>query len=741
MSDAFAQPQPPAFLVALEVAAEQPTNSPHLALDVEAERAVIRTSLTFRHEPLEGKGQPQVLGLADWADRPFRQIVEELLVAYWEIAANLDQRTVAGDIARLRNFLRFVEDEYSPYSRRHSPETLKDISFQTLRDFEHWLGERQDNTRYSLLETRKAALITIVVTQPLPRHKLAIEPIVSLRGLCSAIQAPATYISKHATLWAIVAEAAQRQGLRMPKLRAQQAAPSSRSVSDPRPPSAKRLATKSVEEIYYTLNKILRHIERHRRYLLADDFVLATLNEPERVRSRVKSAALTPTEFHAVEAACLAAIRRVKTRLLAEGPARAARGRANLLSGESEAAWGESLDNLIAYLATYAPCLVVGRGRHRQKHRRFVNALRARREETGHEIARWLSPDLSDLCPFLIRMACSEHAPLNLASLLALHVEPDAPRRHCVRPSPTPGHKRIFFGKPRAGIDQIFVDVPSRSALDLPGLINSIIELTQSLRAHAPHHLRHELWLYLSHSRGIRAWAPAIVADTLRKFVARESIRGDDGELLRGLHYRRFRPTIIASIALDDGIESAQRRAAHANPMQTLAYVNNPGSEERVRGTVSTAQSKAIAAIRAGFEQRPSPQEVNALARELGITLGATAEIIAGQRDKLFNSCIDDRNGRGPELAGRQCGRFEACLVCVNSIILERHLPRLITYYNYWLRMAEEMDDVSWRDAHELNCAIVESHLQKFEPAVVDRVTAEVLARPLVIGYRKFKQS
>ncbi|MGO4404786.1 hypothetical protein AB4Z10_11050 [Bosea sp. RAF48] len=363
MPDAFDPPQKPDCAgVVGEVVTGRPTNSPHLALDVETERAAIRATLSFRHMPVEGKGQPQILRLVEWADRPFRQIAEELLVAYWEIATGLDQGTVIGDVGRLRNFLRFIDDGISPYSSRHSPATLKDISFQTLRDFEHWLGDRTDNTRYSDLDARKAALIAIVKTQPIPRRKLTTEPIVNLKELCSAIHAPASYISKHASLLLIVAEAAQRQGLRMPKLRAQQAAPSSRSVTDTRPPHAKRLTTKSIEEIYYTLTKVLRHIERQRRHLLADEFVLAALSEPGRVRRRVKSAGLTPADFQAIEAACLAAIRRVKSRLLVEGPARAARGRANLLSGESEATWGKNLDNLIAYLATYAPCQAIGRG-------------------------------------------------------------------------------------------------------------------------------------------------------------------------------------------------------------------------------------------------------------------------------------------------------------------------------------------------------------------------------------------
>jgi hypothetical protein len=725
-----------------EPAAVAPVPSVRLALDVEAERTAIRRSLTFEFRPLEGKGRRKIVGLAEWGGKPFRPIVEEILLAYSEISTNFATDHVVGDMYRLGNFFRFLDDAKSPQAAKHAPTTLKEIGFATQRDFEHWLGERPSRIRRSLEDDRREALIAFVAAHPLPRHRGGVQPIVSLTALCAAIGAPPSYIAKYPALWEVVAQAAARQKMHMPKSRRVGAAPPrGRSSQRGATGAEERLARRTVEEIYYTLSKVLRHIQRRRRHLLADDFVLAPPKEAGSARMRaIKSAALSPSEFEALDRACLAAIRRVKTRLLSEGPSRAARGRSDPYPGENDAAWGSDLDNMVAYLHKYAPCQVVGRGGQYPKHRRFVNALISRGRETGHQIAQWLSPAYLDLFPFLVRMACSEYAPLNLASLLDLHVDPDDPQRHCVRPSPTAGHKRIYYSKPRAGIDQDHIDVPARGAFDQPGLIETVIELTRDLRAHAPPALRHRLWLYLSEMRGIRELTELAATAGLRKFVAREDIRVG-GELLQGLHFRRFRPTVIGATALDNGLETAQKRAAHAHPPQTLAYVNNPGNQQRVSAAVLTAQSKAIAAVRSGFSQRPRPHEVTALAQELGVSRGAAAELIAGKRDKLFNGCVDDCNGRGPEPAGRRCGRFESCLVCVNSVILERHLPRLITHYRHWLAMADEMEPAAWSDAHELNCAIVENHLQKFDPALVARITADVSAGPELIGYRRFKQS
>jgi hypothetical protein len=706
--------------------------SPRLAADLESERARIRTTLTFEHVPLEGKGGRKTFSLADWNESPFRQIVEELLVAYWEVASPLDTDTVQGDLSRLRQFLRFLADSTSLHACQHTPMTMKEVSFVMLRDFEHWLSERPKESKWKI-EERELALREYLATHELPRRHHR-RDVVRLEGLNFELGFTPGYIQRHSSLMDIVRAAAAHHGLVVSALRSPPLAQAKERKE------CERLTTSAIEEIYYTLNKTLRHIELYRRHLLADDFVLPALSDPDRHRRRIKSPALTPVEFEAFRLACLAAIRRVKTRLLIDGPDRAARGHPDPLN-EPEHVWGRELDNLIAYLATYAPGQLVVQT-HRPNHRRYLNAV-YRRPETPHEIALWLSPSFIDLAPFLFSIASSEYAPLNLASLIDLYVDDSDPKRHCVRDdSPTPGHKRIYFGKPRAGIDQAWIDVPARSSLDIPGLIDSVVSITRELRAGTSVESRHRLWLYLSERGGVRALSSSYVTQRMvREFLARENICGDDGTLLRNMYFRRLRPTVIGDVALDNSLETAQKRAAHADPIKTLAYVNNPGNEARVRAIVSSAQSKAVAAVRANFKDRPDPEEVRALALELNVPEGAALEIILGRRDKLFSACVDDMNGRGPEVAGRHCGKFEACLICVNSVIIERHLPRLIAYYLYWLGMAEVMDEAAWRENHELNCAIVEVHLTKFEPDLVARITAEVRARPQAIGYRRFKQS
>ncbi|MFC7693809.1 hypothetical protein ACFQY5_34020 [Paeniroseomonas aquatica] len=297
--------------------------------------------------------------------------------------------------------------------------------------------------------------------------------------------------------------------------------------------------------------------------------------------------------------------------------------------------------------------------------------------------------------PFLLRLTFNEHAPLNISTALSLHVDLANVSAHCLRPSPTPGHCRVYFSKPRAGIDEEFVDVPDRGAFDVPGVIRTVIDLTKRLRPSASEQDAHTLWLYARQKNGAAcALTSSIAYVALREFQNRPENYTPDGKPIPDLHFRRFRPTILANVAISNGVDEAQRRASHADFRRTIDYASSPGNEIRVRDTIKGAQSKAISSIRSGFQNRPKPEEVEKLASELGVTLGHAAEVLLGQRDKLFNSCLDDKNGKGPERKGAACRRYESCLVCVNGIILERHLPRLLDFYFQWLRLADVLDEV-----------------------------------------------
>src|SRR3546814_21063094 len=122
---------------------------------------------------------------------------------------------------------------------------------------------------------------------------------------------------------------------------------------------------------------------------------------------------------------------------------------------------------------------------------------------------------------------------------MTLHIEPEDPTKHFGRASPTPRHKRIYFGKPRAGMDQDYVDVPARSELDLPGLIETLVKLTDTVRPHAKSADRYSPWLYLSEKRGFLAVKHSDVSNNLlRQFVVTHDVR-IAGALLLGINFRR----------------------------------------------------------------------------------------------------------------------------------------------------------------------------------------------------------
>lgn len=715
---------------------DEPETAP-LQRSIEAERFAIRSTLKFTHNPLEGKGESADSGFETFRDAPFRAIVEEMLLIYWEISTQLTSGTVRGDINRLSKFFDFFSDTESSWSRAHQPKVLADITGQTLMDFQHWLCSRPNNVCKSLLEEREATLARHLESEALPFSCRSNSYIVNMSALDAAIGAPQGYINRHSNLVALVARVAAQQCVKLQTVKCRTAAPS--ILNTPFNMRGSGLRLSYIANVYYTLSKVFRALQIRRRDLLNSSFFFPALMETV-PPGGVRSAALSAAEFEVLNAACLRSIKNVKRRLLIDGPSRAASGHADPAPGETWPDWGRDTSNLIAYLVARAPGEAIGDGHRSTGHGHYIEALR-RSNLTALDVAYNLYPSILDLCPFLIRISCSESAPLNISSIVTLNVDLDNKRQHCVRPSPSPGFKRIFFSKPRANIVQTYVDVPDRSSLDIPGLIVSLIEITRPLRDVAPPHIRNNLFLYISRNRGIRALTPTAAVENLRIFVAAENIRGSDGQLLRGLHYRRLRPTVVSSVALDHGIDTAQNRASHANPARTLAYVNNPANDQRINLSVTAAQSKAIASVKVGFSQRPSRRDIEDLSRELKISFGAAAEILAGKRDKLFNGCVDDENGLGPEAAGNQCTHYESCLVCVNSVILERHLARLIAYQQHWLSMWDEMTEDAWYDTYGLNCAIVDFHLTKFDPQVVERARIQALSLPFVVGYRRFKQS
>ncbi|NOG73354.1 hypothetical protein [Roseicella sp. DB1501] len=615
-----------------------------------------------------------------WIGSPYQQIAGELLIAHQEACMRLTSDTAASQVYHLTRFLEYLQDRDANENGKPTA-SLKDLTFHTLRNFEHWLADKSVKVRRQV-EERAKLLEEILANEPLANFSTKTGRL-NYTKLSLRLGPSPYYVARHAPLFEIVERVASAQNVPFvrPKKLPWQSLPHQPEIGreEGRPKASRYIA-----DIVWTVNKTLARVASSRSELFGPDFALPAPLTGSEVQ-RVKSKALTPVEAAAFEKSCLTAMRRVKQRF----------------SGNR--------DDMA---------------------------------QAGGCEKELVKPHQDDLIPFLLRLTFNEHAPLNLSSALNLHIDLTDAASHCLRPSPTHGHSRLYFGKPRAGVDKTFVDVPDRGAFDIPGVIRTLIEVTQSLRSIADPKDAHSLWLYwLSRNGGVRVLTPAVAYSGLRDFVHKAENLLPDGNPIPNIHFRRFRPTVIANIAIANGVEEAQRRASHADFRRTIDYASSPGNEIRVRETIKGAQSKAITSIRSGFQDRPKREEVEALASELGVTLGHAAEILYGKRDKLCNSCIDDKNGKGPERKGTACRRFESCLVCVNGIILERHLPRLLDFYLQWLRLADEMEEVIWREEHELNCKLVEVHLSKFPRDLVDRLTNEARSRSPVIAFRPAKQS
>lgn len=593
-----------------------------------------------------------------------------------------------------------------------------------LRDYEFWLRARPAQKR-SLLDERLEKLRKRL-KHPLPDGR---GVVVSISKLSIEMGWLRNCIHNQPALLELAREAAKRHG---------QTVRASRSSVVPHKKHLDRtLSQKFIEEAYYAITRLLRHLVKTRRGLFAPDFLVPAITrvEPD---GPVKTPGLDPQERMQIRSKCIVGIRATKRRVLIDGPAAAARGDPCFPAGNIRE-WAEDDDNVTAYIARHPPGGIISPKRY-PAHRALYQALAdLGKPKHPYDLGLRLAPGVFDLVPFLLMMGMNEHAPLNLSSLLNLHWDPKNERRHCLQPSPTPGHARIAFRKDRAHMDQVFVDVPHRSDFDLPSLIQTVAETNSRLRARVESPNRESLWLYLGVKGQVLNLRSELANVVIRRFMVVNKITSSDPEL--GIFFRRLRPMAVADVAMSSGLDKAQRIVSHANPAQTAAYALNPTSTPRLAAAVASAQSKAIASLKSSFAERPARSDVLKLAAELKVQEGAALEVLLGKRDKLFAACIDDMNGAGPAPVGQRCGRYEACLVCPNSVIVERHLPRLVAYQAHWLSMANVMAADAWESEHALNCAIVDDHLTKFDPAVVAAAKKNAEMASPAIAFRRFKQS
>ena len=695
----------------------QGTVLPRLGLDVDELRTRIKTSLVFEFQPIEGRGKARLIQLAEFQPTRAASIAGEMLVALWETSAGAQSSTVAKNLEYIRWFLRFLLDDDSHHSKAHQPTTIAELTFQAIRDFEHWRRDRPPITLSKVVENEAQLRSRL-------EHPLVVgnRGLVALSTLEKELGWPIGYFAKHSHLISLVKVAAEKIGstIRMP-----------RSPMTSRMPKTKvKVNSKQAESTYFLIAKLLRHMLK-RGYGFAPGFRVPAISQvtPD---GPVKTPALDGRERALLRKAAMRATRSIRTRLLVDGPAGVLRGHAS--PHHDKKSWAGSRDNALAFLAAAWPGAIPPKSDETWKAvKKGLGSARG-----AIDIAFELNPHAADLVPFVVLLGMSRHAPLNLSSILELQWCPDRPELHCIYRSPTANHARIFFGKPRSGVDRDFIDVPDRSEFDIPGLIRTVASLTSAVRNRAAESDRDILWHYLGEKGSVHQMSAALFGPQLNKFLTKTGLQSSNPDV--GIYFKRLRPTILSELTEKSGLALAQAAASHANPAQTLAYALNPTSNSRLSAAVAVAQSRAMNCMLEGFSNRPKNEEIVRLAGELQIPFGAALELVIGKRDKLFNGCIDDRNGVGPEPAGRKCGRFEACLVCANSVILERHLPRLIGYQNYWFSQIELMPPNDWNEEHAVNCAVVDHHLGRFAPEIVAAARACVEAAPPLIAYHRFRQ-
>src|SRR3546814_16706858 len=125
----------------------QSNNVVKAVIELGAQREQIRCDLRFVFTPLAAKGVRRDFTLDNYGDRPYRPIVEQLLIALWETSAALDSDTVQTKVFQLRRFFAYMDERSSPLAQRVSPVSPSGLSFELIRGYEHWMFERPHKTQ------------------------------------------------------------------------------------------------------------------------------------------------------------------------------------------------------------------------------------------------------------------------------------------------------------------------------------------------------------------------------------------------------------------------------------------------------------------------------------------------------------------------------------------------------------------------------------------------------------------
>jgi hypothetical protein len=209
----------------------------------------------------------------------------------------------------------------------------------------------------------------------------------------------------------------------------------------------------------------------------------------------------------------------------------------------------------------------------------------------------------------------------------------------------------------------------------------------------------------------------------LGEWAARKDLVGDDGRPLK-VTLGRLKKT--EDIRRTRAVGGHLPSAVMTNGIETLFrdyLVGDPSVREWAEDVLGEALRDAEESARAFFPQvldeaaeRAARTNPEGAARALATTGSRVRRALDGDLDTAVASCLDFEHH--PQTGCRCTASFLTCLLCRNALVLERHLPALLTLVDELQSALDTMDAATWCRRNGVIWLVLTRHvLPRFSPA------------------------
>lgn len=287
-------------------------------------------------------------------------------------------------------------------------------------------------------------------------------------------------------------------------------------------------------------------------------------------------------------------------------------------------------------------------------------------------------------------------------------------------------------------------------------LIEQWLNHSKVLRRHAPPAIREDLWIRLRRRTGgntpgtgymitgIGGGGIIRTGGAQRRLVQQTGLLDDQGNPLR-IHASRLRTTYLNTLSRKGWTGNTAIDPNHTTAVEGDRYLTaqTPAQMDAVETIIEESQANILRralppVVLTQEAAAKAAADLPATAAELGVTDGALAELLGGERDVFTASCKDPLSGlHGP--TGKPCpARPWVCLLCPLAVFMPRHAANLLRLRSYFERQSRQMTSAQFiavfgpyadRLDQEIIPAFPEAVLEQAAAAVMD-TDAEIPVRP-----------